>query len=103
MPRGRQTRNLGPVYGSKVTLPRTLVEPVAGRFAFEFTVGLVVAPTQNAEPSLMAFGTPTERAPDGRPTSRISCTSVPARLQTPPVPQSAALTQPRPMFVPALQ
>jgi hypothetical protein len=34
-------------YGSKVTLPRTLVEADAGRFAFAFTVGFVVAELQS--------------------------------------------------------
>jgi hypothetical protein len=56
-----------------VIVPTTLVAPGPGRFAFEFTVGFVVAPTQKAVPSFTAFGTPTDNPPTtGAPTSRIS-------------------------------
>ena len=90
-------------YGSRVTVPTTLVAPGPGRFAFAFTVGLVVAATQKEEPSLMAFGTPTLSPPAGTPTSRINCTRVPARTQVPGDGHVAALEQPRPSLAPPEQ
>ena len=60
-------------YGSSVIVPTTLVAPGPGRFAFELTVGFVVAPTQKDAPSLTAFGTPMVNPPTtGAPVSRMS-------------------------------
>lgn len=84
-------------------MPVTFVAPGPGRFAFEFTVGFVVAPTQNDEPSLIVLGTPIDRAPAGVPTSRTSCTSVPARVQTPGAGHVADDEQPRPSLAPPTQ
>lgn len=89
-------------YGSNVIVPTTLVPPGPGRFAFEFTVGFVVAATQNADPNLIAFATPTGNTPAGVPGSRISSTCVPARRQVPPVPQVVP-EQPWPSAVPPTQ
>jgi hypothetical protein len=69
----------------------------------EFTVGLDVLATQNAEPSLMAAGTPMVSAPDGVPISRTSCAIVPARTHVPGAGQFVALVQPRPLFAPPWQ
>ena len=90
-------------YGSSVTVPTTLVPPGPGRFAFAFTVAFVVAATQNADPSLIAFGTPGVSTPAGPPTSRINCTSVPARTQVPGAGQVVAFEQPSPSFAPPAQ
>ena len=84
-------------------MPTTLVAPGPGRLAFEFTVGLAVADTQKAEPSLMAFGTPTLRPPAGTPTSRISCVRVPARTHVPGDGHVAALEHPSPSLAPPEQ
>ncbi len=89
-------------YGSRVTVPTTLVAPGPGRLALAFTKGLLVVGTQNAEASLIAFGTPAVSAPAGAPTSRTSCASVPAFTHVPP-PQSVSSAQPFPSFVPPLQ
>jgi hypothetical protein len=90
-------------YGSSVTRPLTLVAPGPGRFALALTVGFVVLATQNAEPRLIGVGTPMLSAPAGVPTSRMSCTSGPARTHVPGAGQFAALEQPRPLFAPPRQ
>ena len=64
---------------------------------------LPVRGTQNAEPILMDFATPGVSAPAGVPLSCMSWACRPARAHTPPVPQSVAVAQPFPSFVPAVQ
>jgi hypothetical protein len=90
-------------YGSSVTVPVTLVAPGPGRFAFEFTVPFDVFGTQNAEPSLIVFGTPIDSAPAGVPTSRMSCAITPACRQVPGAGQFAELEHPSPSFAPPTQ
>jgi hypothetical protein len=85
-----------------VIVPTTLVAPGPGRFAFELTVGFVVAGTQKAEPREIGLATPMVSAPAGTPTSRTSWTSVPARVHVPP-PHVVLFEQPWPSAVPPTQ
>ena len=88
---------------TSVTEPVTLVAPAAGRFAFEFTVGLDVEATQNTEPSLIGAATPIVRAPAGVPFSRTRVAIVPAFTQVPGAGQVVALVQPSPSLGPPAQ
>jgi hypothetical protein len=57
---------------------------------------------QNVFASLIAFATFSVSAPAAVPCVRMSRASFPARVHTPPAPQSVAVEHPLPRFVPAL-